>query len=148
MAINAETFPKPYLIWQSMRKWRGIWHSYIIMHGQFMTSKYGWIDKLGTYHGVLISWNSISCPLVPEIIITLGDITRDHGPFIHPSDLPFVGVGKMVREWDDQSGGQTQLDLQEGIAGNSTGMAFAGRQTASLYTCAPNILPLVAVSYP
>ena len=42
--------------------------------------------------------------LVPEIIITLGDITRDNGPFVNPSDLLFVGVGKIVEEWDDQSG--------------------------------------------
>jgi len=44
--------------------------------------------------------------LVPEIIITLGDITRDNGPFVNPSDLLFVGVGKIVEEWDDKSGGR------------------------------------------
>ena len=52
-------------------------------------------------------------------------------PFRQPSDLPFVGVGKIVEEWDDQSGGRTPLNLQEGIAGVSRGMAFAERQTAS-----------------
>ena len=54
-------------------------------------------------------------------------------------------MGRSVRE-------RTPLDLQEGIAGVSTGMAFAGRQTASLYTSAPNvarnILPLAAVNNP
>lgn len=80
------------------------------------------------------------------------DITRDNGTFVNLSDLPFVGVGKIVEEWEDQSGGRTPLNLQEGIAGVSTGVAFAGPQTADLYTSAPNvarnILPLAAVSSP
>jgi hypothetical protein len=54
-------------------------------------------------------------------------------------------MGRSVR-------GQTPLNLEEGIAGVSTGMAFARRQTASLYTSAPTmgrkILPLAAVSNP
>lgn len=89
---------------------------------------------------------------MPETVITLGDTTKDNGPFVNLSDLIFVGVGKIVEEWDDRSGGQTSLDYQEGIAGASTGMAFAGRQTASLYTSAlsvaGNIHPLAAVNNP
>ena len=44
------------------------------MHGQFITSKYGWIDKLETYNVVILSWNFISWSLVPEIIIIWGTL--------------------------------------------------------------------------
>jgi hypothetical protein len=49
-----------------------------------MTSKYGCIVKLETYHVVLLTWNIMSWPLVPEIIITLEDITRENGPLVNP----------------------------------------------------------------
>ena len=116
-----------------------------------MTSKYGWIDKLET------PWSTFNMEF--HIMTTrardnnkVGDITRDNGPFVNPFDLPFVGVGKIGEEWDDQSGGRTPLNIQESIAGVSTGMAFAGRQTAMLYTSARNvalnILPLAVASNP
>ena len=53
-------------------------------------------------------------------------------PFRQPLRPPFRGgqqnrrgMGRSVRGW-------TPLDVQEGIAGVSTGMAFGGRQTTSL----------------
>jgi hypothetical protein len=85
-----------------------------------------------------ISYKGCSRPLVPEIIITLEDITRENGPLVNPPiSLSWGrqnrgGMGRSVR-------GQTPLNLEEGIAGVSTGMAFARRQTASLYTSAPTM---------
>lgn len=111
-----------------------------------MTSKYGWIDKLET------PWSTFNMEY--HIMTTRArdnnnvvDITRDNGPFVNPFDLPFVGVGKIGEEWDDQSGGRTPLNIQESIAGVSTGMAFAGRQTAMLYTSARSKTKLWNKSY-